>query len=401
MGYIISCVVIFVAYFVFHSIVYKIFLKDPKIDSYQNRLSQATVAVIAFGVALLTNYILGIFSEPTVSMDVKDSKGVMELRIKATKRVDVLTAGIPIKGMVKDVVDRNQIADAQMEYQIKGPKVENSLNRYDFIIKNIEPNVLLIYEIKYEPMIGIPPFEGQLTIAGDDIYKLKYEWLYSGNTKSRSQWRDMVSGKTVDEDGLQVDEVTITTVYNSYSKGINLMKSGDLDGAVAYYSQSISQNPSSTAYELRALCFFRMGRYDLVVQDYTKAIEASTEQNIVFYHNRGRAFNNLGKYPEAIADHTKALACPTNGYPLCKIYFSRANAYYQLTRYDEAILDYEKSIKQCPSDVDPYLNLANCYAIKGDKNNAIKNYHLFVSLAGTNKQLYIDFANKKIEELSK
>lgn len=401
MGYIISCVVIFVAYFVFHSIVHKIFLKDPKIDSYRNRLSQATVAVIAFGVALLTNYILGIFSEPTVSMEVKDSKGVMELRIKTTKRVDVLTAGIPIKGMVKDVGDRNQIADAQMEYQVKGPKVENSLNRYDFIIKNIESNVLLIYEVKYTPMIGIPPFEGQLKIAGDNVYKLTYGWLYNGNQKSRSQWRDMVSGKTVAEDGLQMDGVTITTVYNSYSKGINLMKSGDLDGAVAYYSQSISQNPSSTAYELRALCFVRMGRYDLVVQDYTKAIEASTEQNIVFYHNRGRAFNNLGKYPEAIADHTKALACPTNGYPLCKIYFSRAAAYYQLTRYDEAKDDYEKSIKLCPSDVGAYLNLANCYALKGDRDNAIKNYLLFRSLAGTEMQLYIDFANKKIEELSK
>jgi len=401
MGYIISCVVIFVAYFVFHSIVHKIFLKDPKIDSYRNRLSQATVAVIAFGVALLTNYILGIFSEPTVSTEVKDSKGVMELRIKTTKRVDVLTAGIPIKGMVKDVMDRNQIADAQMEYQVKGPKVENSLNRYDFIIKNIEPNVLLIYEVKYTPMIGIPPFEGQLKIAGDDIYKLTYGWLYNGNPKSRSQWRDMVSGKTVNWNGLQISDLVIKTDMNPYSEGINLMKSGNLDGAIAYYSQSISQKPSMAAYALRSQCFSIMGRYDLVVQDYTKAIEISTEQDIVLYYNRGNAFNKLGKHLEAIADYNKALLCPPKEHPLCKVYFNRANAYYQLTRYDEAILDYEKSIKQCPSDVDPYLNLANCYAIKGDKDNAIKNYHLFVSLAGTSKQLHIDFANKKIEELSK
>lgn len=401
MGYIISCIVIFVAYFVFHSIVHKIFLKGPKIDSYRNRLSQATVAVIAFGVALLTNYILGIFSEPTVSMDVKDSKGVMELRIEATKRVAVLTAGIPIKGMVKGVMDHNQIADAQMEYQVKGPQVENSFNQYDLIIKNIEPNILLIYEIKYEPMIGIPPFEGQLKIAGDDIYKLKYEWLYSGNTKSRSQWRDMVSGKIINWNGPQISDLVIETDMNPYSEGINLMKSGNLDGAITYYSQSINKNPSVLAYGLRARCFSIMGRYDLAVQDYTKAIEISTEQDIFLYYNRGTAFNKLGKHLEAIEDYSKALLCPPKELPLCKVYFNRANAYYQLTRYDEAILDYEKSIKQYPSDAGPYLNLANCYADKGDKNNAIKNYHLFVSLAGTDKQLYIDFANKKIEELSK
>lgn len=401
MGYIISCVVIFVAYFVFHSIVHKIFLKDPKIDSYRNRLSQATVAVIAFGVALLTNYILGIFSEPTVSMEVKDSKGVMELRIKTTKRVDVLTAGIPIKGMVKDVVDRNQIADAQMEYTVKGPKVENSLNRYDFTIKNIEPNILLIYEVKYTPMIGIPPFEGQLKIAGDDVYKLTYGWLYNGNQKSHSQWREMVSGKIVNWNGPQISDLVIKTDMNPYSEGINLMKSGNLDGAITYYSQSISKNPSVLAYGLRANCFSIMGREDLAVQDYTKAIEISTEQDIVLYYNRGIAFNKLGKHLEAIEDYSKALLCPPKERPLCKVYFNRANAYYQLTRYDEAKDDYETSIKLCSSDVGAYLNLANCYASKGDRDNAMKNYLLFRSLAGTEMQLYIDFANKKIEELSK
>ena len=323
-----------------------------------------------------TNYVLRNLNKPKIDIQVSDSEGSMMVTIKSNKVVDTLSMGIPIKGKVRDLINMNQVADAQGEPYKNGPDIENSMNKYDFIIKNIEPNISLFYEIKYEPMIGIPPFNGPIKIPEDDVYKISYTWGYGG---AHSEWRDF-SGNVVEESPIKSYGASIETPYNEYSQGINLMKAGKLDEAVAYYNQVIGQNASPITYELRALCFVRIKKYDLAVRDYTKAIEGSTEPNIVYYHNRGKALSNLGKYSEAISDYDKALTCPLRDNSLCKIYFDRAIAYEALARYDEAISDYSESIKGCPSFASPYLNLANDYARKGDKNNALKNYREFIFL---------------------
>lgn len=73
------------------------------------------------------------------------------------------------------------------------------------------------------------------------------------------------------------------------------------------YNRVISKNPRNiNAYINRGIAYYRQGKYDQAITNYTQAIGIS--KNIHAYINRGIAYHRQGKYDLAIADYNQALS---------------------------------------------------------------------------------------------
>lgn len=108
----------------------------------------------------------------------------------------------------------------------------------------------------------------------------------------------------------------------AFDQGRDRMVTGDYDGAVAAFGESIGMNASDPrAYVLRGECFFKMGNYALAIQDLTTALQYAPN-NIRALLLRGTCHANLGKDDQAIIDFQNAIRMDAT---LADRYFSRTS----------------------------------------------------------------------------
>ena len=91
-----------------------------------------------------------------------------------------------------------------------------------------------------------------------------------------------------------------------HHRGIAYRLSGELDRAIADYSQAIKLNPKlSAAFNNRGVAYDRKGDYDRAIQDYEQglALQPSAEAHF----NRGNAYLAKSQYDRAIDDFNQAL----------------------------------------------------------------------------------------------
>ncbi|BCX09155.1 MAG: hypothetical protein KatS3mg066_3014 [Fischerella sp.] len=80
---------------------------------------------------------------------------------------------------------------------------------------------------------------------------------------------------------------------------------GNQQKVIQNYNRVISKNPGNiNAYINRGIAYYRQGKYDQAITNYTQAIGIS--KNIHAYINRGIAYHRQGKYDLAIADYNQA-----------------------------------------------------------------------------------------------
>ena len=73
------------------------------------------------------------------------------------------------------------------------------------------------------------------------------------------------------------------------------------------------------------------------IQEYTKAIEQSSEENkYKFYAYRGRAYFAEGNYDNAIKDFNQSIYLN----PTLKVYYMRGKAYFAIKEYVKSITDF-------------------------------------------------------------
>jgi len=105
-----------------------------------------------------------------------------------------------------------------------------------------------------------------------------------------------------------------------FDQGRARMMTGDYDGAVAAFGESLGLNSNnSRALVLRGECFFKMGNYKLAIQDLTSALQYAPN-NIRALILRGISHCSLGKDGMAILDFQSAIKL--NG-PLADKFFNR------------------------------------------------------------------------------
>ena len=109
-------------------------------------------------------------------------------------------------------------------------------------------------------------------------------------------------------DGLAIPELlTAQDAKEHIDRGAAWSKKGDLDKAIADFTEAIRLDPSNAdAYFDRGLAFNRKGDYDKAIADFNETIRLDpTVANPFFL--RGSAWASKGEEDKAIADYTEAI----------------------------------------------------------------------------------------------
>ncbi len=146
------------------------------------------------------------------------------------------------------------------------------------------------------------------------------------------------------------------------------------------YTKAIELDKSNVDNYLRRGDTYRdMGRYDLAIADYTKAL--TLKNSPYFYLLRAVSYQNSKQYAKAVEDYTAALALdpPTLKYDF---YSGRADSYKALGQYDKALADYTTAIGTAPDSSQPYPQRAALYAKMKKSTRAEADFDTYLQKGG-------------------
>jgi tetratricopeptide (TPR) repeat protein len=139
-------------------------------------------------------------------------------------------------------------------------------------------------------------------------------------------------------------------------------------------TRGVSDKQISNAYNNRGVAYSNKGQLDLAIADYTEAIKADPSDDAPF-NNRGGAFLQKGDYDKAIADFSEVLKIDK---AFISAYAGRGNAFLGKKDYRNAIADFDEVIRMDPTGglfgYGAYMGLGDAYNALGDSPKAISVY---------------------------
>jgi len=156
------------------------------------------------------------------------------------------------------------------------------------------------------------------------------------------------------------------------SRAISRTRTGDPEGAIADYNSAIRLDPASQiAYNNRGILKLHRGDNDGAIEDFTKSLGVY-QRSFLSYFNRAKAKFNKGDYKGAIGDSTVAIKIKRR--PV-EPYYLRATAKVKLGDNEGAIVDFDSAISGRPNFA-PYYNERGLARFNtGDYNGAIGDYN--------------------------
>jgi tetratricopeptide (TPR) repeat protein len=167
-------------------------------------------------------------------------------------------------------------------------------------------------------------------------------------------------------------------------RGVAYKAKGDLDHAIADYTEAIRRDPSfAAAYNSRGIAYKAKGEVDKAIADYDQAIRLNPNSAPAF-NNRGYAYFAKSSYDRAVMDFDQAVKLDPQ-YALA--YNNRGYALFMQKNYDRAIDDYDQAIRIDPlpavasvggsgrSHVNIYVNRGVAHALKGDFDHSLSDYY--------------------------
>ena len=154
------------------------------------------------------------------------------------------------------------------------------------------------------------------------------------------------------------------------------------------------------AYNNRGEAYLRKGDYNRAIFDYDQALRINPNfyKVYTFYDNRGAAYLMKGDYERAIADFHQALRIKPND---ANAYYNRGTAYFNKEDFEEAIADFNKALEINPGYAETYFYKALACEKMGHLPEALESYKGFIEKAPSQNVTYIDYAKKRIRELSR
>ncbi|MEC4816677.1 MAG: tetratricopeptide repeat protein [Scytonema sp. PMC 1069.18] len=170
------------------------------------------------------------------------------------------------------------------------------------------------------------------------------------------------------------------------TQGLQKSDLGDLQGALADYTQAIRINPRySLAYYNRGIVYQDLGETEAALVDYGKAIEINQNWGkgglVDAYINRGLLRDQQGDRKGAISDYDQAIHLNPRD---SEAYYNRGIVYYNMGEKKAALVDYTKAIQvnkwteKGPHSA--YLNRGNVKAQLGDRKGAFEDYSKAINL---------------------
>ncbi len=126
--------------------------------------------------------------------------------------------------------------------------------------------------------------------------------------------------------------------------GIAAQRQSRFDEAIRLYAKALAEGGLPAKDEIvvyldRATAYYRLGRFDEAIADYTNVI--ARQPSAQAYNDRGNAYRLARRYAEAIADLSEAIRRDPR---LAIAYDNRANAYVHEQRYPAALADYDQAV---------------------------------------------------------
>jgi tetratricopeptide (TPR) repeat protein len=171
--------------------------------------------------------------------------------------------------------------------------------------------------------------------------------------------------------------------------------------SVSLWSNVLKNYPNiPIAYNNLGEVYLREGDYERAISNYNQVlrIHPGYDKVYYFYDNRGTAYLLKGDYEKAIADYDQALKINPN---YAMAYHNRGTAYLYKEDLEEAIADFNKALEINLRYADTYFNKALACEKMGHPQEALEAYRGFIENALPQHVPYINYAKKRIRELSR
>ncbi len=144
----------------------------------------------------------------------------------------------------------------------------------------------------------------------------------------------------------------------AYRQGLNLMKQGNVNGALAMFDKCISLDPQyGPAYIDRGAAYLQVNQPEKAVTDSNLALNLLPDNSGVFC-NRGIAYWKLNQRQKALEDFSKVISLSPDDH---LGYMNRGAALVELGQYENGIADLTKAIGINPKVARPYHNRSVAY----------------------------------------
>lgn len=169
--------------------------------------------------------------------------------------------------------------------------------------------------------------------------------------------------------------------------GLQLAKTGDLQGAIAAYNQAIDINPDVAEYWFnQGLTLFHLQDFPAAIAAYDQAINIKP-QHYKSWYNRGLILGELGEFTEAIACFAEAIAIqPENPQP----WSSKGLALLKLGEISEAISCYDQALNLEPENPEHWYYRGIALAVGEQFADAIASYDQALELDPEFYKVWID-----------
>lgn len=169
--------------------------------------------------------------------------------------------------------------------------------------------------------------------------------------------------------------------------GLQLAKTGDLQGAIAAYNQAIEINPDVAEYWFnRGLTLFHLQDFTGAIAAYDQAITLKPHHYKAWCH-RGRIYGELGEFTDAIACFDQAIAIkPQHPEGLS----SKALALLKLGQIPEAIANYDQALHLEPENADNWYYRGIALAVVEQFTDAIASYDQAIEIQPDFHEVWID-----------
>jgi tetratricopeptide (TPR) repeat protein/tRNA A-37 threonylcarbamoyl transferase component Bud32 len=154
---------------------------------------------------------------------------------------------------------------------------------------------------------------------------------------------------------------------NFSRRGEALILKGELDKAIADFSEAIDRDPSQEmVYAHRGYAYYRKGKWDKAIADFSEVIRRG-RKTAKSYYRRGDAYYSKGEYDKARADYRQAF--DLNRAEVISHFTDRAAAGARQTQWAKAAADLGKLVELVP-DIAGYRRMhASLLLRAGDRDN--------------------------------
>ena len=164
-------------------------------------------------------------------------------------------------------------------------------------------------------------------------------------------------------------------------RGRDALQKGNLDDAIAYFTEVLRLDPSDTAilsqaFYCRGISYGEDNDHERAIEDLGKAIELNPEFFLAYF-NRGVIQFKKRDYEPAITDFNKAVDLSPNH---AEAHYSRAGVYAATKNHEHALADLNTAIELTPNHVNAIASRGYVYAQMDNLEKAIADCNSAIEL---------------------